>query len=87
MITLDFLNLNGEDASNELLATALKCDTRSAKVNALAALGIECGEDEKPLTAWVKAMCRKNNMPEVLPATEIGSAALELCPRWVFWLA
>ena len=57
------------------------------KINLLNALNIPVAEGQNTLTAWVLAMARENGLPEVTPQHQIGAAAAELCPQWVWALA
>lgn len=61
--------------------------SREDKIRALARLGIMVQPNQTPIDAWVFAMCRANGLPEQRPAITIGEAALELCPKWLWWLA
>lgn len=61
--------------------------TRDQKIRALTRLGITVQPDQPPIDAWTLAMCRENGLPETLPAHDIGDAAQELCPKWLWWLA
>lgn len=67
-------------------------DLRQTKIAALNQLGITCAENEKPLQAWIKSLCRENGYPETVPAPrEIADAILtSLHPgpkQFMFWLA
>lgn len=66
-------------------------DLQKTKIAALNQLGITVTEGQKPLHAWILAMCRDNGLPEALPAKEIGNAIYEsLNPgpkQFMFWLA
>ena len=71
---------------NTLIAEATGRDTRPAKVEALAKLGITVADGQTPLRAWITAMAERNGLEVKFPQTEVGEAAAELCPKWVFWL-
>jgi hypothetical protein len=59
------------------------------KDKALARLNITRREGESPFQAWILAMCRENDLPEKIPATEIGDAMMSHSDvmRFVWWLA
>lgn len=61
--------------------------TRGDKLRALHRLRISTAAGQSPLEAWTLAMCRENSLPEHLPSTAIGHAAMECCPKWIWWLA
>lgn len=62
-------------------------NVRQMQVDALTKLNITVAEGQPPLTAWVLAMARENGLAEVTPQPQIGGAAAELCPRWLYFLA
>ena len=84
---IDVDNVIGES----LLAEAFSKDTLQAtKDKALTRLGIARAEEEKPLTAWLRAMAEENGLPIAVPAVaELRRAVEESAGalRFVFWLA
>jgi hypothetical protein len=84
---IDVDNIIGES----LLAEAFNKDTLQAtKDKALTKLGIARAEEEKPLTAWLRAMAEENGLPVAVPAVaELRRAVEESAGamRFVFWLA
>lgn len=86
-IVLEFFNITTEDINFQREAILLGLDVRRFKVDALARLRIKVEDGQSPLDAWILAMCQKNGLPQKLPATRIGDAAMELCKEWVWWLA
>ena len=64
--------------------------TQTLKDKALAHLGITRTAEEKPLTAWLRAMAGENGLPVAVPAVpELRRAVEESVSalRFVFWLA
>lgn len=84
---IDVDNVIGES----LLAEALGKNTLQAtKDKVLTNLGIARAEEEKPLTAWLRAMAEENGLPVAVPAVaELRRAVEESASamRFVFWLA
>ena len=91
VIELDYFpitsELNREIMLHCVLYPTYKEVIHARKLELLGKLGITVKEGEAPLTAWTLAMCRKNGLPEELPATAIGDAALEHCQQWIYFLA
>lgn len=91
VIELDYFpitsDLNSEIMIRYALDPTYKEVIYARKLELLGRLGITVKAGEAPLTAWTLAMCRKNGLPEELPATAIGDAALEHCQGWVYFLA
>jgi hypothetical protein len=89
-VTLRWLDVD-KILGESLLAEAFgKSILQSAKDKALTKLGITRAEDEKPLTAWLRAMAEENGLPVTVPATPQLRRAVEESAgvmRFVFWLA
>jgi len=89
-ITLRWLDVD-DILRDSLLAEAFgQGVTQTLKDKALAHLGIARTAEEKPLTAWLRAMAEENGLPTAVPAVPALRNAVESSAgalRFVFWLA
>jgi hypothetical protein len=96
VVKLAYLSFDAEERHTLLKAELLDHQhnvvgpDRATKLDALALLGITPLADERPLDAWIRAMCARNGIAYTKPVSAVVAEAIAAnrdASFFAFWLA